>query len=434
MLWLADSTLFIIDVQYAAMISTLQNKLGFRKGAFPRQFWLMFWGMLVSTIGSSMVWPFLVVYVSGKLAMPLTSVASLITLSSACGLIASLTGGPVIDRLGRKWVMVVSLLLNGAGYLLMSQAQSYLAFAVIMALNGTVNPLYRVAADAMMADLIPAPQRPEAYSLLRMANNLGISIGPALGGFLAAVSYSITFSIAAAGLAGFSLMVALFAIETMPQRGHAGAAEMPRERFGGYGKVLSNLPFSGMVFVFAMVQVCASLIWMLLAVYSKTYYGVNESQYGWIPTTNAVMVVLFQFGVTQVTRRFKPLPVMAVGAFFYAIATFSVAMGTGFWWFWGTMVVMTVGELALVPTVSTYTANLAPPEQRARYMSLSGLTWQVASGIGPVFGGVLSDHFGPRTIWLGGGFVGVLSVAGFLLLERAFRSRVRPAVAAQNAE
>ena len=405
------------------MIQALQNKLGFQKGVYPPQFWLMFWGMLVSTIGASMVWPFLIVYVSGKLALPLTSVASLITLSSACGLVSSLLGGPIIDRLGRKWVMVASLLINGGGYLLMSQATTFPAFALIMALNGTVNPLYRVAADAMMADLIPPERRPEAYSLLRMANNIGISIGPALGGFLAAVSYTITFSIAAAGLAAFSLLIALFGRETMPEHAPTHSVSASPERFGGYGKVLANLPFSGMVFVFALVQVCASLIWILMAVYSKTYYGVNESQYGWIPTTNALMVVLFQFSITQITRRFKPLKVMAVGAFFYAIATFSVAIGTGFWWFWASMVVMTLGELALVPTVSTYTANLAPPDQRARYMSLSGLTWQVSSGIGPVFGGILSDQFGPKTIWLGGGVVGLVSILGFLLLERLFRKK-----------
>ena len=408
-------------VMFAAMLAAIQNKLGFKPGAYPSQFRLKFSGMLVSTVGSSMVWPFLIVYVSGKLHLPLTTVASLITISSACGLISSLLGGPVIDRFGRKWVMVVSLLLNGGGYLLMSQASTFPVFALIMALNGTVNPLYRVAADAMMADLIPPEQRPEAYSLLRMASNLGISVGPALGGFLAAVSYTITFSIAAAGLAAFSLLVAVFAHETMPKRAPLGSQKVEHERFGGYGKVLANLPFTGMVLVFSLVQVCASLIWMLLAVYSKTNYGVNESQYGWIPTTNAAMVVLFQFGVTRLVKRFRPLMLMAMGASFYAAATFSVAYGTGFWMFWGSMVVMTIGELILMPTTSTYTANLAPPELRARYMSLSGLTWQVASGIGPVFGGMLSDQLGPRTIWFGGGVVGLISILGFLALGQIFR-------------
>ena len=113
---------------------------GYVKLDFPRQFWLMFLGMLISTIGSSMIWPFLMIYVSERLGLPLTFTAMLLTLNSVMGLISSLIAGPIIDRLGRKWVMVSSLLLNGAGFLLMSQAQSLLAFALIMGLEGRVQP------------------------------------------------------------------------------------------------------------------------------------------------------------------------------------------------------------------------------------------------------------------------------------------------------
>ena len=71
------------------------------------------------------------------------------------------------------------------------------------------------------------------------------------------------------------------------------------------------------------------VIWVLLAVYSKTYYGVNESQYGWIPTTNAVMVVLFQIFGHPGDQTVPPLKVLAVGAFFYGIANLTVAFGAG---------------------------------------------------------------------------------------------------------
>ena len=145
---------------------------------FPRQFWLMFLGMLISTIGSSMIWPFLMIYVSERLGLPLTFTAMLLTLNSIMGLISSFIAGPIIDRLGRKWVMVGSLLLNGVGFLLIVQAHSLLAFALIMGLQGAVNPLFRVGGDAMMADLIPAAERADAYSLMRLSNNVGVAIGP----------------------------------------------------------------------------------------------------------------------------------------------------------------------------------------------------------------------------------------------------------------
>ena len=91
-----------------------------------------------------------------------------------------------------------------------------------------------------------------------------------------------------------------------------------------------------------------------------------------------------------------------------------VVLGRGFFGFWISMVVMTLGELALMPTSTSYAANLAPPDRRGRYMSLYNLTWSVAMGIGPVFGGLLNDRLGPWAIWLGGLVVGLFSVAGFL--------------------
>ena len=139
---------------------------------YPSQFWLVFWGMLISAVGGSMIWPFLMVYVSERLQLPMTATASLMTLSAVTGLIASFIAGPIVDRFGRKWIMVISLVLNALGYVFMSQAQTLSEFAILMAINGIVNPLYRIGLDSMIADLIPANKRADAYSLTRMANNI----------------------------------------------------------------------------------------------------------------------------------------------------------------------------------------------------------------------------------------------------------------------
>ena len=383
---------------------------------YPRQFWLMFWGMMISTLGSSMIWPFLMVYVSGKLKLPLATIAGLMTLSAMMGLVSSLFAGPIIDRAGRKWAMVLSLLTNAFGYLLMSQASTLPQFAAIMALNGAVNPIFRVSADAMMADLIPPEKRIDAYSLMRMSNNVGISLGPAIGGLIASSSYTLAFILAAAGMTTYSLLITIFGRETLPQRDRK--VKPRQDPLGGYGEILRDKTFMPFIAVFTLVQVCAAMIWVLLAVYAKTNYGVPESQYGLIPTTNALMVVFLQFAITQVTRRFRILPIMATGALFYAAATLSIAFGQSFGAFWISMVIMTIGELILMPTSSTFAANLAPADKRGRYMGLYGLTWLVASGTGPILGVFLNDNLGPRAIWFGGALVGLASILGFLFLAR----------------
>lgn len=376
--------------------------------------------MLISTIGSSMIWPFLMLYVSKTLHLPLTQTATLLTLNAVMGLVFSFIAGPIIDRLGRKWVMVISLMGNGLMYILLSQAHTYLEFAVAQCLMGALNPLYRVGADAMMADLIPAEKRSGAYSIMRMSNNMGVSIGPAVGGIISSQSYATAFFIAAAGMTIYGVLLAFKARETLPT---SATVVKNKGLFEGYGKIFRHTEFMGFTAAFTFTSMLASLVWILLPVYANESFGIPENQYGFIPTTNAVMVVALQYVVTLITKRHKSLPVMAVGTAFYALGTAMIALFSGFWGFWLCMVVVTIGELVVSPTATTYTANLAPADMRGRYMSIYGLTWSIASGIAPVLGGFLSDNLGPRSTWMGGGVIGIISVLAFIALGIKYGSQ-----------
>ncbi|MDY6846663.1 MAG: MFS transporter, partial [Chloroflexota bacterium] len=169
---------------------------------------------------------------------------------------------------------------------------------------------------------------------------------------------------------------------------------------------------------FTLIQMTASLMWVLLSVYVKTEYGIPERLYGWLPTTNALMVVFLQVLVTRKTRSFPDVRVMRWGSVFYIFAPLIVALSTGFWGFWLAMVVMTLGELVVVPRTSAYAANLAPVDKRGRYMSLYGLTWNVAVGISPVLGGFLSDRICHQASWWGGVVFGLLAAAAFWTMDK----------------
>jgi MFS family permease len=376
---------------------------------YPRQFKLMFWGMLISTVGSSMIWPFLMIYVKNQVQLPLSSITFLMSINAATGVISALLAGPITDRLGRKGIFVFSLVGNGLVYLFYSQANTLPAFAVLMGFSGVFNPMYRVSADAMLADLIPPPQRADAYALIRLSNNAGIAIGPSLGGFLTVLSYTVAFFFAAGGLITYGLIILFLAHETLPD----SQPTTFRETFIGYFRVLRDRPFLAYVFIFILVQMSGTMMWVLLPVHAYDNYGIPESQYGFIPTTNALMVVLFQVFVTRITRKYPSLPTMALGSLLYALGVGSVALGKSFIAFWFSMVIMTLGELILMPTASTYVAHLAPVDMRGRYMSVSGLTWNVAYGTAPVFGGWLGNNISTNATWIGALITGLLGAAGF---------------------
>ncbi len=406
----------------------LTNPLKMLRG-FPRQLQLMFYGMFISTVGSSMIWPFLMIYVRQRANLPLTQAASLTAIQATAALVAAFIAGPIIDRVGRKWVMVISLAGNGLVYFFMSGATSYLAFALLMALSGAFNPLYRVGADATVADLIEPDKRPDAYALMRLSNNAGISIGPLLGGSISAISFIIPFYFAGVGMIIYSLLLTFFAIETMPK--YVTSIEKIQNPFVGYLKVLRDTRFLTFIGAFILAQMCATTIWILMPVFATENFKIPMSQYAIIPTTNALMVVFIQIFVTRITKKYRPLPVMMVGTMFYALGVGSVALGTSLAGFWISIVIMTIGELILMPTSSTYVASLAPPDMRGRYMSVAGLTWNAAAGIAPVLGGYLSDNIAPVATWYGGFIIGMLGLVGFLILSRRDRT-ARPTILPGN--
>jgi MFS family permease len=392
---------------------------------YPRQFWLMIAGIVLATAGGSMIWPFLIIYASGKLNMPLSTVAALISINAGTGLFASLVAGTLADKIGRKVVMNFSLTVNGLAYFLLMYAHTYPQFAGLMVLVGLSNPLYQVGADAMLADMIPTEKRTDAFAINRIANNAAFAMGPAIGGFLATRSYNLAFYAAGIGFLSYSLLLFFRAKETLVLTPKTEATISGfREVIHSYGRVLKDKGFTVFVLAISIGLIAPTMLWILMPVYTKTNFGIPENLYGWIPTTNGLMCVFAQYPVTRITRRYRTLPVLAVGMLIYALGAGSVALMTSFWGFWLSMVILTIGELTLVPTASKYVADLAPADLRGRYMSLHWLGWGLARTLAPIIGGSINDSISPQAIWIAGLLFGLASTMGLFLLSRT--STVQP--------
>lgn len=367
-----------------------------------------------------MIWPFLVIYASSKLNMPLSKVAALISINAGTGLIASFIAGTLADKIGRKVVMNFSLTVNGIAYFLLMYAHTYPQFAGLMMLVGLSNPLYQVGADAMLADMIPSEKRTDAFAINRIANNAAFAMGPAIGGFLATRSYNLAFYCAGIGFLSYSILLFFLAKETLVTTQKEDTVPLsPGEILRSYSRVFRDRGYMSFVNILSLGLIAPTLLWILMPVYSKTNFGIPESLYGWIPTTNGLMCVFAQYPITRITRRYRTLPVLAVGMLIYAFGAGSVALMNGFWGFWLSMVILTFGELTLVPTASKYVADLAPADLRGRYMSIHWLGWGLARTLSPIIGGFLNDNIAPQAIWIGGLLIGLASTLGLFLLSRS---------------
>lgn len=400
------------------------NRLKTLYNEYPRQYWLMITGIILATAGGSMIWPFLLIYASGKLDLPLSTIATLISINAGTGLLASLIAGTLADRVGRKLVMNFSLTVNGIAYFLLMHAETYPQFVGLMIMIGLSNPLYQVGADAMLADMIPSEKRTDAYAINRIANNAAFALGPAIGGFLATRSYDLAFYCAGIGFISYSILLFFLARETL--RKSTTNLNIPTAQTEGYERVLKDKNYMAFVAMLSLGLIAPTMLWILMPVYAKTNFGIPEALYGWIPTTNAVMCVFVQYAVTRVTRQHRTLPVLGTGMLIYALGAGSVALMSSFWGFWLSMVILTFGELTLVPTASKYVADIAPANLRGRYMSMHWLGWGLARTLAPIIGGFLNDNIAPGAIWIGGLLIGLTSTLGLFLLGRVSAPQATP--------
>ena len=297
---------------------------------------------------------------------------------------------------------------------------------MLMIVIGFAQPLYQVGADAMLADLIPPEKRTQGLRHQPHCGQRGVRHGPR-GGRLPGIqilpSRLLRRDIRFPGLQP----TALHSRPRNPQperRFVPSPGSVPPVGTQGYGRVFRDRSYIAFAGLTGLGLIAPTMLWILLPIYAKSNFGLPESLYGWIPTTNAVMCVFLQFPVTEITRRYRALRVTATGMLVYALGAGSVALMTGFWGFWLSMVVLTMGELILVPTSSKYVADLAPADMRGRYMSIYWLSWGMARTLAPLIGGLLNDRLGGQAIWLGGLTLGAISTVGLFVLSRRRTDRI----------
>ncbi len=395
---------------------------------YPGQIWLLFGGSLLGSAGQALVWPFLTITIREQLNIPLSSITLLFTLQSVAGFSATALFSPLLDRFGRKWAMVGGLATSCAVLLAMSHADTVFQWAILLPLYAITNALFRIGSYAMVADLIEPERRAGVYALLRMGDNMGIAAGPALGGFLVATTYRLSYYVAAGTQLVLAVLTIFIIAETLrAPRDDDSSLHLVTPQNVGYGTLLRDRPFLALWGLYILIQIANANVFILLGVYVKENFGITEERFGFLIGINAAMVVVLQYAITRAAHRHPPLRVITLGALFYAAGMAGFALSRAFPAFLVAMVITTLGELFLVPTTTALAATIAPPTMRARYLGVFSLSFRIGAGIGPVLGGVLNDHIAPSATWYGGMMICLVAAAGYALLAQREAAFAMPA-------
>jgi len=388
---------------------------------YPRPFWVLFWGTLISSSGSALVFPFLTIYFRQRFEMSMTTIGLYLSANAFVGLLSGALGGSLADRFGRRNVMAASLLMTALITLGWGLATALPVLLVLIVLSGLSGALFHPASSAMVADLVEPEKRAEAYGLIRVIANLGVVIGPSIGGLLAARSYLVLFICAAVAEFIFFIIIITMLPETKPEGSDEGVAA------GGgmsYAPIFRDLPFLAV----CAMSVIAVLVYVQMnttfPVYVKEQFGIPEDQYGLLIALNALMVVTMQFSITRWTNRHRRTSILALSAGLYAVGFGALGLARNVWQFAICVAIWTIGEMTMIPVRSALVADMAPETMRGRYMAVSGSSWSIGFMLGPLAAGLVSDSLGMVNVWTFAFLLGALAAVGFLALGRVMPASV----------
>ncbi len=369
---------------------------------------------LVGSIAGSSAYPFMGIWAIKHLHAPQSRLAFAYLIGAVVAGVMGYAAGHWSDRVGRRPMIlagwgfqaVVPLLLIGVG----THVDAGLALLALLPVFGSLGG---AADQAMVADLV-APERQEvAYASVRVASNLGVTIGPPLGGLLLIAGNwnHLWLGTLVLSLAGFGI-----ALRYIPRSG-AYAPEGPPQR-GSFGVIIRDSPF----LLFMVASMLATMTYIatetLLPISVTTTHHLAPAAWGVLMILNPLAVTVFQLRLTRWTAAIPAslklgiaMPLMGV-PFLLLNVNGSVPVIAL------VIVLFVTGEMLWVPTSQAVVAALAPADIRGAYMGAFGGTWSVGWALTPFLGLQVRNAYGDATMWMCVAAVGVLAGITGLIAAR----------------
>lgn len=391
-------------------------------GVLPREIWYLSLATLINRSGT-MVLPFLTLYLTVDRRFSASTAGLAITFYGIAAIIIAPVAGRLSDRFGGLRIIKLSLILSGLLLLVFPFVNSKIGIFAMCGLWAIANEAFRPPSMSIIGDLAGPSQRKAAFALSRLAINLGMSIGPVVGGFLAMYSFRLLFY--ADG--GTSILAGLL-VAVLPWR-FQQTGQSPKVGIGAadshstaavstepapslkYSSVLKDRRF--ICFLIAMLPIELVFFQSLAAMPLFLVRGLHftEAGFGGLLAINTVIIILVEVPLNSAMsewshRHSLALGALLVGAGFGALVFVKGTLGAA-----ATIVLWTVGEMILLPASAAFVSDVAPREQSGAYMGLYTMGFSVALAIGPWLGTETLDRLGSAPVWIGAFCCGCITAA-----------------------
>ena len=376
-----------------------------------------------------MVLPFLVIYLTKNIGVSDTAAGTALAFYGVGGLFTSPVIGKLSDKLGALRVMKISLIATGIILILFSFVKNYYGILAITLAWSVISESFRPANMSLLSEEAEPGQRKTAFALNRLAVNLGMSIGPVVGGFLSTISFSLLFYVdgATSILAGIFLVFShihprkekvLKNIETHDENEDV---EKLDEATGAQPNPKSI--FHDRRFLFFMLTIIPVEIVFFQHFGVYPLYVVHElnhpaSTYGLLLTINTLLIIFTEVPLNNAMSNWDDRKLLSIGSLLCAVGYGAMVISNNLWFIAATIVVWTFGEMIFFPASASYVSNASHASRRGEYMGYFQMTFSFSLMIGPWFGTFIYDHFGSTILWTGAFFFAMITALSFFFIGK----------------
>ena len=403
------------------------RRLGF---GLSRELWIVEVGIFLNMLGYGAVLPFEVIYLHEGRGFSLGVAGLVVGTVTGLAVVAAPVAGTVIDRVGARATAVGAGMALAAGYggLAFAQTprQAFIAAAVAGAGNGALVP----SQSALVASLASPELLHRASAVSRVAANVGIGLGGALGGLVAAYGLHGFVVLFLANALTYVLYVAILAVAV-----HEDARPTPVA--GGYRLLIRDRPFVRLALTnIAMIAVGWGVFTWIVPPYARGEIGLGPRRIGLLALANAFTVVLAQIPVARLAEGRRRVVAMAIASVAFAGACLLVAgaglVGSPYAYaaLFAAVITVAVGECFHTTALMPLVADLAPVALRGRYMATIGLSWWLGLALAPTLGTQLLSVSPPAALLAAAGAALAAGLSALALerdLPAAIRLTPRPA-------
>jgi predicted MFS family arabinose efflux permease len=393
-------------------------------GGLSTASWMLALIQLVNRSGS-MVLPFLAIYMTTQLGYSVQQVGAIMSTYGIGSLAGSYLGGWLTDKIGAFKVQFNSLFLGGLSFFLLPFLTGYVALLAGILLSSTLIEMLRPA-NTTSVSLYARPENiTRAFSLNRLAINLGVSVGPAIGGLLAGISY--TWIFVADGITCIIAAGVFYAyFHDRPVRQSTAAED---------GKATVNLPrpkpLKDKIYIlFAMLCGLYGMLFLqifqVLPLYYRQEAGLSEPGIGLILGFNGLIVFAIEMVlVYAIENRFALQRIIVVGVLLCGLSFLILLLGQSITVLYAGMLLLSLSEILAMPFMVTLVVQRAGAHARGSYLGVYTMSWSLAFIVSPGISTYFISHYGFDGLWWFNGVISGVIMLGIVAITGKMQGQPR---------